>query len=224
MKIIIVAPHADDEMLGCGGMILKRKHEGAEIAWLLMSSLREDYGWSSSEIQKKEIEIENTRINLGINSDNFFRLNLPPAKIDTVPISIIIEKISKVFNSFKPNEVFLPHPSDIHSDHRITFEAASSCTKWFRYPFIKKIFTYETLSETEFALDPRYASFRPNTYIDISVFLKEKIDIINNYKSEIKEHPFPRNNKTIESKAFIRGSEIGCEAAEAFCLLKSIEK
>ena len=67
--------------------------------------------------------------------------------------------MAEVFKKFEPNEIFLPHPGDIHSDHRITFDIASACTKWFRFPSIKRVMTYETLSETDFGFDQVTSSF-----------------------------------------------------------------
>tara|TARA_B100001029_G_C15006047_1_gene421186 strand:+ start:135 stop:815 length:681 start_codon:yes stop_codon:yes gene_type:complete len=223
MRTIVIAPHADDELLGCGGTLLKRGKQGSEIAWILMTTLLNKDGWSVELIRKREHEIEMVRKGLKINENNLFKLGFSPTKLDQTPIANIVERISKIFIDFQPDEVFLPYPGDIHSDHRITFEAALSCTKWFRYPFIKRIYTYETLSETEFGVDPRYQTFRPNTFIDISGEIDKKIELMKIYSTEIKDHPFPRSILSIQSKAFIRGSEMGTRAAEAFCLLTSRE-
>ncbi len=223
MKTIIIGPHADDELLGCGGTLLKRYDSGFEIGWLLMTSILKEEGWEDEKIKKRDAEIKIVQEALNIKNRNFFKLNFPTTKLDEIHMYQIIEKISDVFNRFKPNEVFLPHPGDIHSDHRITFEAAQACTKWFRYPSIKKIYTYETLSETEFGIDPRLSSFSPNTFIDISEKMDLKIKLIKIYNSEIKDHPFPRSIKSIKALSTLRGSQMGVESAEAFCLLKNIE-
>ena len=163
------------------------------------------------------------RKSLNIKSNNFFNLNFPTTKLDQFPINQLIKKISNVFAEFEPNEIFIPHPGDIHSDHKVVFEAAVSCTKWFRYPSIKSIYTYETISETDFGIDPRYISFKPNTFIDISNCLEAKLKLIETYKSEINEHPFPRSIEAIKALSKIRGAQMGVKAAEAFCLLKHRE-
>ena len=223
MKTIIVAPHADDELLGCGGTLLKRYKSGYEVCWLLMTSISEENGWAKKDVQKRDLEIKTVKKLLNINPKNFYELKIPTTKMDEIPMNNIIKKISEVFLKFQPNEVFLPHPGDIHSDHRITFEAAQACTKWFRYPFIKKIYTYETNSETEFQLDSRFNYFKPNTYIDITSTMDYKIKLLEVYRSEIKKHPFPRSIKSIKALGTIRGAQMGVSYAEAFCLLNSRE-
>ena len=109
----------------------------------------------------------------------------------------------------------------MHSDHKIISDIISTCTKNFRFSFIKSILAYEVLSETNFNLNKKNY-FKPNYYEDISKFLDKKIKAMKIYKSEIKKFPFPRSQETIKSLAKVRGSEISTKAAEAFEILKKI--
>ena len=93
----------------------------------------------------------------------------------------------------------------------------------FRYPFIKKIYMMETLSETEFAPSTKEDSFVPNVFVDISDFMDRKIEIMKLFESEIKEHPFPRSEENIKALAIFRGASCGCRYAESFMLLKEIK-
>ena len=220
MKTLIVGPHPDDELLGCGGALLRRKSQGVEVGWLLMTSLSISDEWPEERILKRTSEIEKVRIGLGVSANNFFNLDFPAMGLDRVPTSILVEKISSVIKLFQPEEIFLPHPGDIHSDHRITFEAAVACSKWFRYPTIRRVLTYETLSETNFDLDPRYNCFRPNVYENIEDYLDVKLELLNIYDSEIGAFPFPRSVESLMALAKLRGSEAGFRAAEGFCLLR----
>ena len=219
MKTIIIAPHPDDEILGCGGTILKRLEEGNEIAWCLITSIKKEDGWKEDVVLRKNREIEEVRKKLGINSINLFRLNLKTSNLDQISKQLFIEKISKVFKKFQPNEIFLPFPGDAHSDHKLTFEATIACTKWFRYKFIKKVLAYETLSETNFNFDPNNKIFNPNLFVDISSRINKKIELMNIYNSEVFDHPFPRSEESIKSLAKLRGSQSGYRAAEAFMIL-----
>ena len=219
MKTLIVAPHPDDEILGCGGTILRKVFEGETVGLLFMTSMIESEGWSKAQISTRIKELSEIQKKLKIDKKNFFELNLPAAKLDTLPLGDIIAKTFKVFKSFQPDEVFLPHPGDVHSDHRICFEASIPCTKWFRLNSIKRVYTYETLSETD-VLTNESKLFVPNTFIDISNTLKEKIKLLKIYKSEVKKFPFPRSEKAVKSLAEYRGSQSGFLAAEAFQLLK----
>ena len=110
-------------------------------------------GNESKYVQERENEIEELRKGLGVQPEHLFQLGFPTTKLDTFPMGELIAKVSEVFQTFQPEEVFIPHQGDVHSDHRITFEAVSGCTKWFRYPSVKRVLSYETLSETEFSLD-----------------------------------------------------------------------
>tara|TARA_B100000780_G_scaffold277400_1_gene248024 strand:- start:3629 stop:4291 length:663 start_codon:yes stop_codon:yes gene_type:complete len=217
MKILVVAPHPDDEVLGAGGTILRYKSEGHSVAWLIVTKISDDFGWTPEQIIKREVEISS--IQKFYDFDEVFELGFPTTKLDTVPMAEIVEDISNVIKTFCPDELLIPHLGDIHTDHQIIHKAILSCTKWFRYPFIKRILSYETLSETDFGLDAS-THFIPNVYIDISDFLERKIKSMEIYSSEMGSFPFPRSRTSMESLARYRGSSSGFEAAESFQLLR----
>ena len=122
----------------------------------------------------------------------------------------------------KPDIVYLPNRGDVHTDHHIVFQAAYSCTKSFRYPFIKRVLMYETLSETEFAPALPENAFLPNSFVDISNYIDKKLKIMQAYSSELMESPNPRSLELIRLFAKFRGSRIGAEYAEAFMLLYDV--
>lgn len=220
MKTLVVAPHPDDELLGCGGSLLRRIAEGGTLAWLLVTKMTHEAGWPLKKIKSRAIEIDRVCDGLHILPKHKYELGLRTTELDRVPLNEMVKKISDVFNEFEPDEVFLPYPGDIHSDHRIAFEAASACTKWFRHPSVKRVLAYETLSETEFGIDPRHVGFKPNVFVDISEYLEEKIELMNIYQSEVNVFPFPRSEKALRALAHMRGSQSGFNAAEAFVLLR----
>ena len=151
-----------------------------------------------------------------------YKLGLPSAELDQQPFSNIVGSISNIIKTFSPDEIFIPHLGDVHSDHEIVHNAVISSTKTFRCPFIKRLIAYETISETEYGLD-RSRSFIPNLYIDISNYLDKKIDLLGIYSSEMGPFPFPRSKEAVISLARFRGSNCNCKAAEAFEILKQIE-
>lgn len=220
MKTLVVAPHPDDELLGCGGTLLRQITEGRTVAWLLMTAMTEEAGWSAERIQQRAAEIEQVREGLQIVPHHLFALGLPTGELDRIPMSILVKRISEVFIDFQPDEVLLPYPGDAHSDHRITFEAASACTKWFRYPSVKRVLAYETISETDFTINPCDPEFKPNVFVDVGEHLEQKVELMNIYKSEIGDYPFPRSGIALEALAQLRGSQAGYNAAEAFMLLR----
>ncbi len=215
-KILTVAVHPDDETLGCGGTLLKHKADGDQIHWLICTSV--DVKHNYYESRNKEIN----QVSEFYNFDSVHDLQLKTTQVDEYTISELIGKISKVINEVQPNIIYMPFKGDIHSDHRKIFEATYSCTKSFRYPFIKKIYMQETISETEFAPSTKEDSFIPNVFVDISDHMEDKIKIMSIYKNEIGQHPFPRNERNVRALATLRGATCGCEYAESFILLKEI--
>ena len=173
-------------------------------------------GVVARKVQQREEEIEQVSAGLGI--DQVYNLGFPTTKLDAFPMGEVIQKFSEVFRDFEPEEVLIPHRGDVHTDHRIVFDAASACCKWFRYPSVRRVLTYETLSETEFGLDPN-TKFSPNIFLNISDFLERKLELLDIYESELGNFPFPRSKNTICALAAYHGSHSGFEAAEAFELL-----
>ena len=223
MKTLVIGPHPDDELLGCGGTLIKKRDSKNILGWILVTNISEDKNWNSYKVKERQSEIETVRKELGIKDQNFFSLGYPTCTLDSVSLSNLIKKISEAINLFQPEEIFLPHPGDAHSDHKVTFEASIVCTKWFRYPFIRRILTYNTISETELGINPVNRKFEPNFFVNISEQIEEKISLINTYKSEIKKHPFPRSNEAIIAQAKLFGSYMGVDSAEAFQLIREFE-
>lgn len=215
-KILVVAVHPDDETLGCGGTLLKHKHNGDEIYWLICTKI--DEGSDYYAVRENEIKQASDIYKF----DGVFSLGLKTMRVDEYSMSDLIGKISKVINEVEPSIIYLPFKGDVHSDHRKIFEASYSCTKVFRYPFIKKIYMMETLSETEFAPGVKEDAFVPNSFVDISKYLDKKIEIMKIFKSEIGEHPFPRSERNLRALATLRGATCRCEYAESFMLLKEL--
>jgi len=216
MKTIVVAPHPDDEVLGSAGTILRRKAEGAEVAWLIVTGMKSGSGWSEAQTERRSAEIE--KIKSFFQFDEVFQLNFPPSGLNSTLMGDLINAISQVFQRYQPVEVLVPHPSDVHSDHRYVFDAVASCSKWFRYPSIKRILAYETLSETGFGLKSSQP-FVPTVFINIAPYLDAKLKAMEIYASELGDFPFPRSHSAISALAQFRGASSGFEAAEAFELL-----
>lgn len=219
-SIVVVSPHPDDETLGCGGTLLKHRDRGDKLHWIIVTGISETQGFERSVVEKRSQEIE--EVSAKYEFESVHQLDFPTTKLDQVGMGDLVAAISKCFNKIQPHTLYVPNRGDVHTDHKYVFDAVISCTKWFRYPSVKRVLAYETLSETEFSLDPNSDGFKPNVYIDISPYLLKKIEIMNMYKSEMGAFPFPRSEKAMESLATIRGAASGFESAEAFMLLKEI--
>ena len=216
MRVLVVAPHPDDETLGCGGSLLRHGNEGDELYWLIVTTISKDMGWSQQVVNKRNKEIQN--VNNKYNFSDVFNFKLPTTKIDTIPMNELVQKISDVCKEIKPEIIYMPFAYDVHTDHQLIVKALQSSLKWFRNPSIKKVLMYETISETENNF-VQEKSFSPNVFIDISQYLDEKITIMKIYSSEIGKFPFPRSEINIRALAALRGSQSGFMAAESFELV-----
>lgn len=219
-RILCLAVHPDDETLGCGGTLLKHITSGDEVTWAILTEMRLEFGYDKKTIANRIDEIDAVSRFYGFS--RVVRLGFPTTRLDQVPRSDLSKSLMNLVESIQAEVVYLPFRSDIHSDHRIAFEAASTCMKSFRFPSIKRVLMMETMSETEFAASPGGESFAPNAYSDISIYFKRKLEGMRLFGSEMEQFPFPRSEGAIEALSRFRGSIIGVEHAEAFMLLKEV--
>jgi LmbE family N-acetylglucosaminyl deacetylase len=218
-KVLAIAPHPDDETLGCGGTLMRHCAEGDEVHWLIGTGMHAAGGFSESRIREREAEIQRVGEAYGFRSVS--QLGFPAARLDGIEMADLVSAIATVLKCVQPEIVYLPFHGDAHSDHRRLFEAATAACKWFRAPSVRRILAYETPSETNFAQPG--ASFNPTVYRDIEAFLDAKIRVMGIYRSELGEPPHPRSIDGLRALALLRGSEAGCLAAEAFVLIKQID-
>lgn len=221
-KVIIISAHPDDETLGAGGTLLKHINEGDQINWLIVTDVFEEEGFSKERVLSRKEEIEKVSTMYGFK--NVYKLGYPTMKLNDTILFELVNKISKIFQDLQPEIIYVMNRSDAHSDHRIVFDSVMSCTKSFRYPYIKKVLMYECLSETEFSPILPERVFQPNFFVDISNYFELKIEIMKVYSSELGEHPFPRSLKNIEALAIYRGATVGVNFAESFQIIKYIDK
>lgn len=220
MKVLVIAPHPDDEVLGCGGAIVKHVSEGDEV-YLCVVTKAYPPDWPEDEIKERRDEV--VRANKILGTKKTYFLDLPTVKLDTIPQKELNEAIAKVVNKLRPEIVYIPHGGDVNNDHRLVFEAAMVAIRPKPALAIKKVLCYETLSETEWAAPLAENAFMPNVYVDISGVLATKLKAMSEYKSELKEFPHPRSLEAISALAKVRGATTGVEAAEAFMLMREIQ-
>ncbi|RTE86067.1 MULTISPECIES: PIG-L deacetylase family protein [Gammaproteobacteria] len=219
-KLLVVAPHADDETLGCGGTLLKYASMGYELHWLIVTQVKEEFGFSKDRVKTRRDEINKISVQYPFSSVH--ELGYEPAGLDKVTMGHLITSISNIIKELEPEQVLTAYRNDAHSDHEIVYDAVMSATKSFRYPFVKRILAYETISETDFGMKPEDGGFKPNVFVDISEHINKKLEILTIFESEIADFPFPRSLIALESLARVRGAQSNSLAAEAFMLIKEI--
>lgn len=218
-KVIFIAVHPDDETLGCGGTILKHKSQGDEIFWMVLTGPQKGLmpHFTDDFLAKRDAMLDGIAKEYGF--DETIRLGFPTQMLHTLDLRDIIQKISEVFWRIKPDTIYMMYCHDVHSDHRVAFDAVYSCTKSFRYPFIKNIYMIEALSETDFAMAIPGNSFVPNVFVDISDYIEKKLEIASMYIGEMQDDPYPRSQSAIRALARVRGARAGVMYAESFQLL-----
>lgn len=217
MNVLVISPHPDDETLGAGGTLLKLKERGHNIYWLNVTNMKTEYGYEQERVDERNAEIES--VNSAYSFDGFWNLELEPAGVDKYETGELVSKFRAVFEEVRPELLLVPYRFDVHSDHRVIFDAVYSCTKSFRAPYLKTVLSMEILSETDQALQE--SGFVPNVFINIDGYTERKIEIMNIYKSEMNKAPFPRNANAIRGLAAYRGATACYSSSEAFYLVKS---
>jgi len=221
MRVMIVSTHPDDETLGCGGTLLKHRAAGDSLFWLIATQAHEPQ-WSAEIIRRREREIEQVAAAYGFK--HVFHLGFPTVRVDTVPLEDVIAGIRGIVRKVQPDCVYLVHGGDVHSDHRIVFEATMAVLKPFymRELGVRRVLSYETLSSTD-AMPPNSArSFVPNVFSDITAYIERKLEIMALYSTEVQSYPMPRAPESIRALARYRGATIGVEYAEAFMLIREL--
>ena len=222
-NVLIIAPHSDDEILGCGGIMAKYQDLGIDVFVVIVTNGH----LGAPELFKKEgtervrAEALNAHQYLGVKKTIF--LDFPAPRLDTIPSYQLSIKLEEIIRSHSITDLYISHRGDIHKDHRITFEAALVSARPVNNNPVKRIYAYETLSETEWAAPFADDAFIPNVFIEITDFIDKKIEAFKYFNTQIKKHPHPRSIESIENLSKLRGATIGVKNAEAFMLIRSIE-
>jgi LmbE family N-acetylglucosaminyl deacetylase len=217
---VFIAAHPDDETLGCGGTMLKRRAAGGDIGWIVVTQAHEP-GWSADVIAAKSREVERVAEAYGARC---IRLGLPTTALDTVARAQLIAALREALDELAPKNVYVTHPGDVHSDHRHVFEATVAALRSFRTggSALRRILCYETLSSTD-AAAPLAPSFLPTVFSDVSDTLERKLEVMAMYETEAQEDPLPRGLGAIRALARVRGATVGVQYAEAFQLVRELQ-
>lgn len=219
MTVLVIAPHPDDEVLGCGGVIAKRAAAGDEV-WVCVVTEGKTPMYSEEFIRNEDSEMRNAHRKLGVA--HAITLKLPSAMLDSVPQHEINEKLTEVVDMVKPDEVFIPHHGDIHIDHQIVADAAMVSLRPNGKNKVRRILAYETMSETDWNTPNIQNAFIPNVYEDISEYVVQKTEALMMYRSQVQEYPAARSPIGIQGLALHRGATVGMESAEAFMLIREV--
>lgn len=224
-RILVIAAHPDDEVLGMGGTIAKSVSAGSEVALLIVTdgstSQYKDNPELTKIIETKKKETENAADILGISK--IYYGNLPDMKLDTVPHTEVNAAIEHVIDDFKPSVVYTHFGGDINKDHQCVYQSSMVACRPVCGQNVKKIYSYSVPSSTEWNAQNTLNIFTPNVFVDITgEWAERKYRAMEAYKTELREYPHPRSIKTLEFFDRAVGLQVGLECAESFVLHREI--
>lgn len=220
----MVAAHPDDEVLGCGGTIARLSGEGHEVYVALLGEgatsrypRRED----ANQCVLEALRDSALRAAECLGVRRVFFYQLPDNLFDTVPLLDIVKTVEDVVASVRPDVIFTHHAGDLNVDHNIVHRAVVTATRPVAGQTVKEVFTFEVPSSTEWSFHQFSRCFTPNFFVSIEGTLDAKLVALSYYAVEIRPFPHPRSPEAITALARRWGTAVGCEAAEAFELIRA---
>jgi LmbE family N-acetylglucosaminyl deacetylase len=226
-KVMVIASHPDDEILGCGATMARLISEGAQVKVLIaaegLTSRQTKRDTSELEKELKELRKISFEANkkLGVTDVEF--LGLPDNRMDSLDLLDVIKVIEEKVSQFMPDTIFTHFPNDLNVDHKILSEAVLTSTRPMPGTKVKEIYFFEITSSTEWNFTGSAAkSFAPSVFFDVSNFIEKKVLALEVYKGEMREYPHARSIQNIRNQAGFRGGSVGFYAAEAFMLARKL--
>ncbi|SHE74698.1 PIG-L deacetylase family protein [Chryseobacterium sp. OV279] len=220
-RVVVIAPHADDEIIGCGATIARHIQSGDEVTVIIATnaSLGAPELFSQEMIESTRSEAVAAHQFLGVKETIF--LEFPAPALNAFPEFKISVEISKVFQKIKPTHLYLPHPGDIHQDHKAVYRASLVAARPQGEDKVLNIYCYETLSETEWT-PMQEKAFVPNHFVNVTDVFAKKTEAMKFFGSQIKKFPHSRSIEAFEALAMYRGATVGVERAEAFVVERQL--
>lgn len=225
MRVLVVAAHPDDEVLGCGGTVARLAREGHDIHILVLGE-----GSTSRSEQREQADIslvgalhENSLAAAKtLGAKEVFMRNLPDNRFDTVPLLDIVKIVEELVAGLAPEVIYTHHGGDLNIDHALTYRAVLTATRPVQGQSVREIYAFEIPSSTEWSFQRLEPIFRPNVFEDVSETLEVKIKALSHYETETRPFPHPRSPEALRAIARRWGSVVGGEAVEAFELVRAV--
>lgn len=217
-RILVVAAHPDDEVLGCGGTIIKHRSQGDEVMVVVLAD-----GVTSRDtvpqhsLQRRQQCVSALRL-LGVKQWGFG--DWPDNKLDTVPRLHLVKDIEQAIRLFQPTVIYTHHGSDCNIDHRTVNDAVIVACRPQPGSTVKRLLFFEVPSSSEYQAGR--AAFQPNWFVPIGETLARKLVAMREYREEVRDAPHPRSIQAVCALAQWRGAMIGESAAEAFVMARGI--
>lgn len=222
-KVLILAAHADDEILGCGGTMAKHSDQGDEVSVLFLTNgvgARGEGDFSSQNIDFRDQAAEKALAIVGAKLLD--RLDFPDNAIDSVPRIKVIRAVENVISIYRPDIIYTHHAGDLNVDHRRALEAVMTACRPQPGSLVSKIYSFEVASSSGWQGETLFNPFVPNHYVEITEQLDRKMKALRAYEEEMRVFPHARSIEALQHLARWRGSQVGVAAAEAFVVERQI--
>lgn len=219
MKVMVVAAHPDDEVLGCGATIARHAAKGDLVDVLILGTgaLSRDHSAKGSVATLERQAQEAGRI-LGVREVRV--LDLPDNRFDSVDLLDIVKRVEVEMARTAPEVIYTHHAGDLNIDHRKTLAAVMTASRPLDQGGVRRILSFEVPSSTEWQAPAAHLVFAPNVFMDVTDSLDRKLEAIKVYSGEIRSFPHPRSVEALTALARWRGASAGFRAAEAFVLVR----
>ena len=222
-KILIVAAHPDDEVLGAGATMARWAAEGSEIFTLLLGdgeTARQDINTQSARTKAVVDRQDSARkANRVLGVKDVFIYEFPDNRFDSVPLLEVVQVVEKIKSQIKPDVVLTHYEKDLNVDHRVTCQAVLTATRPMVGETVKEIYSFEVLSSTEWNFP---VNFSADMFVDVTPYIEKKLKALQYYKNEMRPFPHPRSMTGVKIHAQDWGMKVGVRFAEAFKTLRCI--
>lgn len=223
-KILVIAAHPDDEVLGCGGTTAKLSDANdVQIAILgegATSRVSQPAQADRDMVDNLQTDARNAAKMLEVKKVSFE--GLPDNRFDELPLLDVIKRVERLVDELAPEIIYTHHPGDLNIDHQITFRAVLTATRPMPGCTIREIYAFEVPSSSEWSFQRVGPAFQPNVFVDISSTIDRKIEALECYRGEVRPFPHPRSPEALRAIGRRWGSVVGREYAEAFELIRSV--
>jgi LmbE family N-acetylglucosaminyl deacetylase len=223
-RVLLISPHADDEVLACGGVLARLADQGAEVKVLYLAvDGFHHYGIAASTTYRERVkEIEAVADLLRFEWDIVYGDQDLIEKLDTVPKRDLVDRFEREVNELQPELVLIPSGADYDQDHLAVFETAVAALRPIAPVFgkwlVPHVLVYESAKVMWWSGDVP----RPQSFVDITTVLDRKLEALAAYATQARPSPHIRSEEAVRAMACLRGKEIGVEYAEAFGVLRTI--
>lgn len=219
MRVLVVAAHPDDEVLGCGATLARHADQGdtAEIVVLGRGALSREGATLADADKLQRQACEAARI---LGASDVRILDLPDNRFDRLDLLDIVKRVEAEIHRVNPEVVYTHHAGDLNIDHRRTFEAVVTACRPLEGSGVRRLLSFEIPSSTEWQASTVPPGFLPNVFVDVTQTLERKLKAIGIYCGEIRSSPHPRSIEALTALACWRGASAGMKAAEAFVLVR----